>query len=63
MTWELPRYPTKDIAAICRYWHLMADIPANEPGAEMIREMAQARLLEIERGCPVTLPVPPSSSG
>jgi hypothetical protein len=63
MTWELPRYPTNDIDAICRYWHLMADIPANEPGAEMLREMARARLLEIERDQPVTLPVPTSSSG
>jgi hypothetical protein len=51
MSWQLPRYPANDPESICRYWHDIADIPLDEPGAEMLRQMAQNRLRELESTC------------
>ena len=55
MAWELPRYPTNDTHAICLYWQRIAEIPLDEPGATILREMANGRLRELGQ------PVPPDA--
>ena len=52
MVWELPRYPANDTNAICRYWQRIAEIPLDEPGARMLREMANGRLQELAQRVP-----------
>lgn len=44
MSWSIPRLPTRDRESIIAYWQKVAEIPEDEVGAGILREMAVERL-------------------
>ena len=47
MSWMPPPPPRNNHESIVAYWHIIADIPENEPGAAILRDMASRRLVEL----------------
>ena len=48
MSWSPPHPPTGSFQSTVAYWQAIFEIPLDEPGAEMLREMAAQRLAELE---------------
>lgn len=44
MSWTPPRLPTRDRESVVAYWRQILEIPDDEVGAPMLREMATERL-------------------
>jgi len=47
MSWMPPPLPRNNRESIVAYWQTIAEIPENEPGAAVLREMASQRLAEL----------------
>jgi len=50
MAWTPPPPPSSDYDSIVAYWRAILDIPLNETGAELLRDMASQRLAELHAG-------------
>ena len=64
MSWHPPHPPTGSYQSIVAYWKAILEIPLNEPGAAMLRDMASQRLTELEIiyvGATFDEPDPPAS--
>ena len=47
MSWMPPPLPRNNRESVVAYWQTIAEIPENEPGAEVLRDMASQRLAEL----------------
>lgn len=47
MSWMPPALPRNNRESVVAYWQTIAEIPENEPGAEILRDMASQRLTEL----------------
>jgi chromosomal replication initiation ATPase DnaA len=47
MAWTPPRMPYRTVESRIDYWQSIAQIPDDETGAQMLREMAEQRLIEL----------------
>ena len=48
MTWIAPPLPHMNSNAKIEYWLRILEVPQDEPGAGLLREMAAQRLLELQ---------------
>jgi hypothetical protein len=48
MSWTPPQLPSRQHESILAYWQAILAIPTNEPSAEILREMASQRLVELQ---------------
>ena len=47
MSWMPPPLPHNNRESFVAYWQTIAEIPENEPGAAILRDMASERLAEL----------------
>lgn len=47
MTWIAPPLPNRSSSARIDYWLRILEVPPNEPGADILRDMATQRLIEL----------------
>ena len=48
MSWTPPPLPLTSHDSIVAYWRAVLEIPLSEPGAEILRDMASQRLVELQ---------------
>ena len=53
MSWTLPAAPRRSLESRVAYWRQLLEIPIEEPGAAVLREMATHRLSELGAPGPV----------
>ena len=47
MAWTVPPLPSKSSNDKVDYWLRILEVPMDEPGADMLRDMAAQRLVEL----------------
>ena len=47
MAWMVPPLPNRNPNAKVDYWLRIMEVPTNEPGADLLRDMALKRLIEL----------------